>query len=66
MTLVWISQDYSFVADGMEREADAKQVLLTFKAGMQALKYEINHRNSQRARPYMRMHPDHVECSVAV
>ena len=66
MTLVSVTQDYSFVADGMVRETDAKQVLLAFKAGMQALKYEINNRNSQRARPYMRMHPDHVECSVAV
>jgi hypothetical protein len=61
-----ISQDYSFVAEGIEKQAGAENILRKFKTSMDELRKTIDERNSKRAQPYNQMHPDWVECSVAV
>jgi hypothetical protein len=61
-----ISEDYSFIADGISMETEARAILGNFKSHMAALRDTINQRNSEREHPYNQMHPDFVECSVAV
>jgi hypothetical protein len=64
-----ISQDYSFIAKGIKKENEAKQILLDFQKGMQEVGKEIDRRNAdkgERPQPYNQMHPNWVEISVAV
>jgi cytochrome P450 len=61
-----ISQDYSHLAEGIEKSAEAAQAFHAFRARMADVGNTIDARNEGRAIPYMQMHPDHVECSVAV
>jgi len=61
-----INQDYSFIANGLPREAEAVAVLRHFHAAMASNARKIDHRNTQRRYPYHQMDPRFLECSVAV
>jgi len=61
-----LSQDHSHLAEGIERSAEAAQAFHMFRAKMEDIAKTIDARNKGRAIPYMQMHPDHVESSVAV
>lgn len=58
--------DYSFLAMGIDKSAEAANVFKTFKSEMDQLKQVIDQRNKDRSIPYMEMHPERVECSLAV
>jgi len=61
-----LTEDYTFMAEGIHRAEEAKQVLEDFNLEMQKLKEIVEARNTERAVPYLQMHPDEVEISVAV
>lgn len=61
-----LSEDYSHLAQGIAKSADAAALFKAFRSDMLALKVVIEGRNRGRAIPYRQMHPDEVECSVAV
>jgi len=61
-----LNQDYSHLAQGIENEAGAAQAFQKFRAKLEDVAKTIDARNKGRDIPYMQMHPDHVECSVAV
>jgi hypothetical protein len=61
-----LSEDYSFVAQGIVKELEANKVLRGFHSAMTALKKTIDDKNAEQVYPYRQMHPDHVDCSVAV
>lgn len=61
-----LSEDYSHLMQGVANSSRATAVFKAFQREMQAVKSTINARNTVRAVPYMQMHPDEVECSVAV
>ncbi|CAK0833209.1 unnamed protein product [Prorocentrum cordatum] len=65
---VWpkLNQDYTHLAQGIEKSAEAVQIFQTFRVKLEDIAKTIDARNKERPIPYMQMHPDHVECSVAV
>jgi hypothetical protein len=62
-----VVDDFSFLAQGLNSGAtEASQILQHFQADMQRLAVEVDKRNEQRSTPYLQMHPNFVETSVAV
>jgi hypothetical protein len=63
-----LSEDYSHLAMGIEKESEAQAVFQAFHTKMVELKEREELLNSRRDSlpPYFEMHPDYVESSVAV
>lgn len=61
-----ITDDFSHLAAGMEKQVSAEQILRDFRDSMASVAAQIDERNSDRSIPYSQMDPQHVECSVAV
>jgi len=63
-----LSEDYSHLATGIEKEIEAKAIFQAFQARMSQLKAREDQLNLERdpLTPYYEMHPDYVESSVAV
>jgi hypothetical protein len=63
-----LSEDYGHLVEGIEKESEAKAVFQGFHAKMVQLKEREDQLNSNRdpRTPYLEMHPDYVESSVAV
>merc|ERR1711879_600282 len=61
-----VVQDFSRLAKGLLREREAEMTLRKFQSAMREVAKEIDSRNKLRDIPYLQMHPDYVESSVAV
>lgn len=62
--------DYSFLAAGLAQEERASKILQELQSDMQAIAQQVSARNVERSKrgsmPYLQMHPEFVESSVAV
>jgi hypothetical protein len=62
-----VVSDFSFLAEGLNSGAEeASQILQDFQADMKKMALQVDSRNAQRPTPYLQMHPNYVEASVAV
>jgi hypothetical protein len=59
--------DFSFLAQGLPSGAtEASNILRDFQTDMKKMVLEVDRRNELRSIPYLQMHPNYVESSVAV
>jgi hypothetical protein len=61
-----ISEDYSFMMQGVAKAPQATQALTDFRSQLDVIKVEIDKRNADRSIEYRLQHPEDVEIAVSV